>query len=90
MDEAELESLHGLETAGVAEDTLAADGTRVVDGVSSSGTVARCQELSSGWTVTNPELGLFLQREDVEPALRYGDFLRGLEELKALPLKEQR
>jgi len=31
---------------------------------------------------------LFLRREDEEAALGYGDFLEGLEELKALSLKD--
>jgi len=30
---------------------------------------------------------LFFRRDDVDVALRYGDYLRGLEELKAEPLK---
>jgi len=74
---------------GGAEHSLAADNVRVAGGVG-SGTATQSQELSSGWTVVNPELGLFLRRDDVEVALGYGDFLRGLEERKALPLKERR
>ena len=34
--------------------------------------------------------GLFLRRGDIEVALGFGDFLGGLKELKALPLKERR
>ena len=52
--------------------------------------MAQSHELSSGRTVTNRELGLFLQRGAVEATLGGGDFLERLEELKALPLKEQR
>ena len=40
LDEAELESLHGLETVGATEDALIAYGARVTGGVSSSGIVA--------------------------------------------------
>jgi len=41
-------------------------------------------------TGANPELGLFLRKGSIKVALGYGDFLRGIEELKALPLKERR
>jgi len=43
-----------------------------------------------GQIITNPKLGLFLQRGDVDVSLGYGDFLRGLKKLKVLPLKELR
>ena len=43
-----------------------------------------------GQTIVSIELGLFLRRGDVEVALGYDDFLEGLEDLKALPLKERR
>jgi len=45
---------------GTAEHPHAADGARVTGGISSSGAVAQSQELSSGLTIANPELGLFL------------------------------
>ena len=86
LDDTELGSLHGLETV----ETQAANDIGVVSGVSSLGIIAQCLELPSGCTVTNLELGLFLRRVDVVRALRYGDFLRGLEELKTLPLKKRR
>ena len=54
------------------------------------GTATQSPKLSSGQAVADPELGLFLRRGDVEVALGYGDYLKGLEELKAMPLKEQR
>ena len=41
-------------------------------------------------TFATLELGFFLRWGDVEVAPGYGDFLRGLEDLKAQPLKEQR
>jgi len=75
---------------GSVEHPLAVDGAMVAGGIGSSGATTQSQELSSGRTVANPELGLFLQRGDVEIALGYGDFLGGLEELKTLPLKERR
>ena len=46
--------------------------------------------VSSGRSSADLELGLFLRRGAVEVALGYGDFLRGLEEIKALLLKERR
>ena len=62
LDDVELKSLHGLETVGVVEDPLAADGVRVAGGVSSLGTIAQSQELSSRHTATNLELRLFFWR----------------------------
>ena len=38
----------------------------------------------------NPPFGLYLRRGDVEAALGYSDFLGGLEEIKALALKDRR
>ena len=46
--------------------------------------------LSLEWPTENPQFGLCLQREDVEATLGYEDFLEGLEELKALPMKERK
>ena len=90
MDDAELESSHGLEKVGTTEHPQVADGARVTGNIGSSGAAAQSQELSSGQTVANSELGLFLRRGDVKVAFGYDDFLGGVEELKALPLKEQR
>ena len=90
LDDVELESSHSLERVGITEYPKVADGARVTSGISSSGATTRYQELSSGRTVANPELGLFLWRGDVEVSLGYGDFLRGVKELKALSLKEWR
>jgi len=45
--------------------------------------------LSSAQAVANPELRLFLRKGDDEVALGYGDFLGGIKDLKALPLKER-
>ena len=78
------------ERVDTAEHPQAANGAKVAGGVGSSGTAAQSQELSSGWIIADPKLGLFLMRGNVEVAFGYGDFLGGLEELKALPLKEQR
>ena len=63
---------------------------RVDGGIGSSGTTFQAQELSLGQIIAGPELGLFLRRGDVEVALRHGDFLGGLEDLKALSLKKRR
>ena len=90
LNEAELGSLHALETVGAAEDPPAADDARIADGIGSSGAAAQSQELSSGQAIINLELELFPWRGDVEAALGYGDFFEGLEELKALPLKKRR
>ena len=40
--------------------------------------------------IENPLFWLYLWRRDIEVALEYGDFLEGLDEIKALPLKDQR
>ena len=89
-DDNELESPHGFKGVGIVEHLRAADGVRVTSGINSSGTATQSHELSLGRTVVSPELELFLRRGDVEVALGYDDFLGGLEDLKALPLKEQR
>ena len=68
----------------------AAEGARAAGGVGSLGTAKQSQELSLGRTIANPELGMFFQRGDVEVALGYRDYLRGLEELKVVSLKEKR
>ena len=73
-----------------AERLLAADSARIAGGVGSSGAAAQSLEVPSGRTDADPELGLFLRRGAIEVALGYGDFLGGLEELKALRLKERR
>ena len=75
---------------GTAEHLRAADDARVAGGIGSLGTTAQSEDLSSGQIVASPEFGLFLRRGNVEVALEYGDFLGGIEDLKALPLKEQR
>ena len=74
----------------IVEHPQVADGARVTSGISSLGVVVQSQELSLGWIIANPKLGLFPRRGDVEVALRYGDFLGGVVEHKALPLKKQR
>ena len=63
---------------------------RTVGGVCSSGAAIQPLAVSLGQTDAHPELGLFLQKGTVEVALGYGDFLEGIEELKAFPLKERR
>jgi len=73
-----------------AEHPRATDDVRAAGGIDSSGTTAQSQKLSSAQAIASPEFRLFLQRGDVEVALGSGDFLGGLENLKALPLKEQR
>ena len=52
LNEAELGSLHALETVGAAEDPPAADDVRVTGNAGSSRTSAQSKELSSGRTVT--------------------------------------
>ena len=54
------------------------------------GASARSSVLASGRPAASPLFRLYLQRGDKEPALGNGDFLGGLEELKALPLKDRR
>ena len=90
LDGVELESRHGLEGPSIVEHPRVTDGVRFIDSISSSGTAAQSQELSPGWTIASPELKLFLPRGDVGVALGYDNFLRGLEDHKALPLKEWR
>jgi len=88
--DARLPSLHNLERVDTAKHPQVAEGARAAGGVSSQETTEQSQELSSGWTVMDPELGLYFWRGDVEVALRYGDCLKGLKELKVEPLKERR
>ena len=85
-----LESSPGVEGVDAAGHLLSADCARVVGGVSSSGATAQSLEVSLRQTGTDPGLGLFLLKGAIEVALGYGDFLRGIEKLKALPLKERR
>ena len=90
VDDAKLSSPPSLERVDTAEHSQAAEDARVANGVGSHGTAPKSPEPSSGWTITGPELGLFFRRGDVEVALGNGDYLRGLEKLKAEPLKEWR
>ena len=62
LDNAGLQSPHSLERVDVAEHPQTAEGARVAGGVSSSGTATQSQKLSSGWSVSDPELGLFFRR----------------------------
>ena len=68
----------------------AADVVRIFGSVGSSGAAAQSLEVSFGQTGADPGLRLFLRKEAIEVALGYGDFLGGIGELKALPLKERR
>jgi len=87
LDDARLESSRGLEMVDTAELLLSADGEKIVRGISSSRAAAQSLEVSSGRIGADLKLGLFLRRGTL---LGYGDFLGGLEELKALPFKERK
>ena len=90
VDNARLMSSHSLERVDTAEHPQTVEGARVAGGVGSSGISTQSLELSSRWTIADLKLGLFFCSGDVEVPLGYKDYLRGLEELKALPLKQQR
>ena len=77
-----------LEKAEAAEASLIEDGARVAGPISPPGTSAQSPMLTSGRPAT-PYSNYFSERDN-EVALGYDDFLGELEELKALPLKEQR
>ena len=89
LDDARLQSSRGLEKVDAAEPPPAADDARVTGGVV-PWRLPHGLVRSSGRTDGHPELGLFLRKGSIKVALGYGDFLRGIEELKALPLKERR
>ena len=78
MDDARLLSLYSLERVDTADHPQAVEGVRAAEGIGSRGITTQSQELSSGQTVTDLELGLFFQRGDVKVALGYRDYLRGL------------
>ena len=59
MDDVRLSSPHSLERVDIGEHPQAAEGARATGGVSSLGTAVQFQELSSGWIVVDPKLGLF-------------------------------
>ena len=73
-----------------AEHSEVVEGARAASDVGSQGTTPQSQEPSSGWTITVLELGLFFRMGDMEVALGYEDYCRGLEKLKAELLKERR
>jgi len=89
VDDTRLPSSPRLERVDTAEHSQAAEGARAAGGVGSQGTALQSVEPSSGWTIIGPKLGLFFQRGDMEVALGYENYLRGLEELKVEPLKER-
>jgi len=64
MDDVRLSSPHSLERVDIVEHPKAAEGTRATGGVGSLRTAVQFPELSSGWIVADPELGLFFQRSD--------------------------
>ena len=74
VDNTALLSHNSLERVDTTEYPQAAKGARVASGVGSPGTATQSEELSSGWTVADSELGLFFRRGDMEVALRYGDY----------------
>jgi len=84
------EPLPRLEEEGAAEALTADDIVRTSDPVGLSGTTAQSPVLTSGRPTASSLFWLHLWRGDEEAALGYGVFLGGLEELKALPLKDQR
>ena len=89
LDDTGLESSRGLERVDAAELLPSEDGARIAGGVGSS----RLPPDPRGVFVTNrcrSRIGVVLLKGAVELALRCGDFFRGLEELKVLPLKEWR
>ena len=90
VGDARLSSLPSLKRVNTAEHFRAAEGAMEASGVGSQGTAPQSQDPSLGRTITGPKLGLFFRRGDVEVALGYRDYLRGLEEFKAEPLKERR
>ena len=70
-----------LEGAGAAEASLIDDGARVPDLVGPLGTITQFSVTSSS---------SFGRRGDEEATIGYGDFLEGLEEFKALSMKDPR
>ena len=79
-----------LEGTGAAKASLLEDGSRVPDPVGLLGTDAQSPVLTSSRPTPSSLFGLYLPRGDKEAALEYDDFLKGVEEFKALPLKDQR
>ena len=62
---------------------------RVDGSVGLSGTAAESLILSSEWSTKNP-IQVIYPGGDVEVTFKFGDFLGGLEKLKALHLKKRR
>ena len=89
VDDARLSSLHSLKRVDTAEHPQAAEGARAAGGVGSPGTTTQSQELSSRQTIADPELELFFPRGMSRWPSSMETTSGGLEELKALPLKEQ-
>jgi len=85
-----LESSHGVERVDAVGHLPAADGAGIVGGVDSLGAVAQSLEVFLGQTVANPKFGLFLRKRVSRWPSGHGDFLGGIEELKALSLKKCR
>ena len=88
--ETRLEPLTRFEEEGVVEAPQANDVAMASDPVGLSRTVVQTPVLTLGQPTTSPLFGLYLRRGYEEAALGYGDFLRGLEELKVPPLKDRR
>jgi len=62
LDDAGLESSHGLERVDAAEQLPSADGARIAGGIGFSRATVQSLEVSSGRTGADLELGLFLRR----------------------------
>ena len=72
-----------LERVDTVEPPQAVEGARAIGGVGSLGTATQSPKLSSGRAVTDPKVGLFFQRGDVEVALGYGGYLSSLRNSKS-------
>ena len=79
-----------LEGTEAAKASLLEGGSRVPDPVGLSGTDAQSPMLTPRRPTPSSLFGLYLPRGDKEAALEYDDYLEGVEEFKALPLKDQR
>jgi len=72
------------------ESSLSQGRTRVAGDVDPSGDATGYPELSLKRPTKNLLFGPYLWRGDIETAIRYNDFLGGIDEIKALPLKDRR